>query len=321
MVSTWPTLHFEFHGHNDYGLASANCLAAIEAGARGLHTSVNGMGERTGNTRLAEAVASIHDLTQHRTRIDETKLTVVSDMVATFSGKPVPDNTPVVGRDVFTQTAGIHADGDAKAGLYANKLLPKRFGRRRRYALGKLAGKASLDQNLKLLGIRLLPENRDLVLQRIVELGDKKHTVTLGDLPLIIADVLKTPAEHLVRVETWDIHSTDHDLPNAHVSLRYRGKLITASSTGDGGYDAFMKALARAARGFGLKLPRLADYQVRIPPGGKTGALVETLITWQRAPRSEPFSTLGVDSDQLAAAVIATEKMLNLVARPQSKGS
>ncbi len=321
MTRTWPTLHFEFHGHNDYGLACANCLAAIEAGARGVHTSVNGMGERTGNTRLAEVVASIHDLTELRTRIDESRLTTVSDMVATFSGKPVPDNTPVVGRDVFTQTAGIHADGDAKAELYTNKLLPRRFGRRRSYALGKLSGKASLDQNLKLLGVRLLPENRDLVLKRIVELGDKKHTVTLGDLPLILADVLKTPTEQLVRVESWDIHSTDQDLPSASVALRYQGKLRRARSTGDGGYDAFMQALARAARGFGLKLPQLTDYQVRIPPGGKTGALVETLITWRSGPRSEPFSTRAVDSDQLAAAVIATEKMLNLVAKPRSKGS
>ena len=100
----------------------------------------------------------------------------------------------MVGRDVFTQTAGIHADGDAKGELYATRLSPARFGRRRRYALGKMAGKASVDQNLKTLGIKLPPEKRDLVLRRIVELGDKKHNVTPEDLPLIIADVLKTPA-------------------------------------------------------------------------------------------------------------------------------
>ena len=75
-----------------------------------------------------------------------------------------------------------------------------------------------------------------------------------------------------------------------------------------------MKALAKAVRSFDLKLPTLVDYKVRIPPGGKTGALVETLISWQTSARAQPFSTLGVDSDQLAAAVIATEKMLNLLA-------
>jgi D-citramalate synthase len=313
MVRTWSDLHFEFHAHNDYGLATANSLAAVEAGARGVHTSVNGMGERSGNTRLAEVVASIHDHSSFRTQIRENKLTQISDMVGTFSGKIVSDNSPVVGRDVFTQTAGIHADGDSKANLYANRLAPRRFGRRRRYALGKMSGKASLDQNLKALGIQLLPENRQLVLRRIVELGDKKHTVTAEDLPMIIADVLKKPPEELVKIERYEIVSTKGDLPTANLALRYRGEEAEAQSDGDGGYDAFMKALAKACRKFDIKMPQLVDYSVRIPPGGKTGALVETVITWRKESRSRPFSTLGVDSDQVAAAVIATEKMLNLI--------
>jgi D-citramalate synthase len=318
MTRTWPDLHFEFHAHNDYGLATANCLAAVAAGARGVHTSVNGMGERSGNGRLAEIVASIHDHTGARTQVRENKLTQVSEMVATFSAKLVSDNAPVIGRDVFTQTAGIHADGDSKANLYANRLAPRRFGRKRRYALGKMSGKASLDQNLKELGIKLLPENRELVLQRIVELGDKKHTVTPEDLPLIIADVLKKPQEELVKIERFEIVSTKGDLPTANLALRFRGEEVEAKSDGDGGYDAFMKALAKACRKFDLKLPQLVDYSVRIPPGGKTGALVEAVITWRKEARSQPFSTLGVDSDQLAAAVIATEKMLNLVAAAEA---
>ena len=316
MVRTWPDLHFEFHAHNDYGLATANSLAAVEAGARGVHTSVNGMGERSGNTRLAEVVASIHDHSAFRTQIHENRLTQISDMVGTFSGKIVSDNSPVVGRDVFTQTAGIHADGDIKANLYANRLAPRRFGRKRRYALGKMSGKASLDQNLKALGIQLLPENRKLVLRRIVELGDKKHTVTAEDLPMIIADVLKKPQEELVKIERYEIVSTKGDLPTASLALRYRGEEVEAQSDGDGGYDAFMKALAKACRKFDIKLPQLVDYSVRIPPGGKTGALVEAVITWRKETRSRPFSTQGVDSDQVAAAVIATEKMLNLIVAP-----
>jgi D-citramalate synthase len=314
MTRTWPDIHFEFHGHGDYGLAAANCLAAVAAGARGVHTSVNGMGERAGNTRLAEVVAALHDLTPYRTGVDERRLVAVSEIVATLSGKAIADNTPVVGRDVFTQTAGIHADGDAKGELYATRLSPGRFGRRRRYALGKMAGKASVDQNLKVLGIKLPAEKRDLILRRIVELGDKKHNVTPEDLPLIIADVLKTPGESLVRIERYEFHSASDGLPSASVTLRYHGKLATASATGDGGYDAFMKALAKAVRSFDLKLPQLVDYKVRIPPGGRTGALVETLISWQTSTRAQPFSTIGVDSDQLVAAVIATEKMLNLLA-------
>jgi D-citramalate synthase len=314
MTRTWPSLHFEDHAHNDYGLATANCIAAIRAGARGVHTSVNGMGERAGNARLGEVVASVNDLTGSRTRVNEAKLVAISEMVATFSGRAVSENAPVVGRDVFTQTAGIHADGDSKAQLYANKLLPRRFGRRRRYALGKLAGKASVDQNLRALGIKLLPENRDRLLARIVELGDKKHTVTPEDLPLIIAEVLDRPDSEVFRIESYQILSTNDELPTAHLRLTYAGETIEARSNGDGGYDAFMKALARAARKLDLKLPTLVDYKVRIPPGGRTGALVETTITWRRSARSQPFTTRGVDSDQLTAAVMATERMLNLVA-------
>jgi D-citramalate synthase len=322
MVSTWPDLVFEFHAHNDYGLATANCLAAVRAGARGVHTSVNGMGERTGNTRLAEIVAAIHDHTEFRTRVDESRLVAVSQLVETFSGKDVAANTPVVGRDVFTQTAGIHADGDAKGDLYASRLLPSRFGQRRRYALGKLSGKASLDQNLKALHIDLSPADRARVLRRVIELGDKKHTIGAEDLPYIIADVLKRPEEQPVRIARYDVTVGSGRSPRADVTLDYRGEQAQASAGGDGGYDAFMTALRKAAKQLRLEVADLEDFRVRIPPGGRTAALVETLIHWRSAAHAdETFSTLGVDSDQLAAAVIATEKMLNaLVAQSKGRG-
>jgi D-citramalate synthase len=315
MVATWPDVDFEFHAHNDYGLATANCLAAVKAGARGVHTSVNGLGERTGNSRLAEVVAAIHDKTAFRTNVDESRLVSVSRVVESFSGKDVADNAPIVGRDVFTQTAGIHADGDVKGDLYASELAPGRFARERRYALGKLSGKASLEQNLKALGIALPDAARDLVLRRIVELGDKKHTVVPEDLPMLIADVLKTPGEQLLRIEGWRVAVSKGEIPQAEVTLAHAGRTSKAEATGDGGYDAFMRAVAKAVRVFGLEVPRLEDFRVRIPPGGRTEALVETLITWKHAGSGEStFSTLGVDSDQMAAAVIATEKMLNAVA-------
>jgi len=321
MTTTWPAVDFEFHAHNDYNLATANCLAAVHAGARGVHTSVNGLGERAGNTRLAEVVAALRDHTPYRTGVQEARLTALSRLVERFSGKEMSSNAPIVGRDVFTQTAGIHADGDAKANLYANALAPSRFGRSRRYALGKLSGKASLDQNLKVLGMDLTPPQHELVLARIIELGDRKHTVTPEDLPYIIADVLKAPGETLIRVEDYAVSVGNDEPPRARVRLGFQGESKQAEATGDGGYDAFMNATRRAARAFGVEIPRLHDYRVRIPPGGRTGALVETTITWRPeggTPRpntdEETFSTIGVDSDQLAAAIIATEKMLNAMA-------
>lgn len=319
MTSTWPAVDFEFHAHNDYSLATANCLAALREGVRGLHTSVNGMGERAGNTKLAEVVAAVHDHTDMRTGVNEARLTSISQLVETFSGKEIAFNSPIVGRDVFTQTAGIHADGDAKGDLYASRLAPARFGRSRRYALGKLSGKASLDHNLKSLGIDLDLAERELVLERIIELGDRKNTITPEDLPYIIAEVLKSPDEQLVRVETYHVMVGGDEEPKAAVKLSYGGAVEEAEATGYGGYDAFMNAVRKAALRFKIEVPRLADYRVRIPPGGRSTALVETMISWRRegdvrpTPDSETFSTIGVDSDQLGAAVIATEKMLNAV--------
>ena len=314
MTVSWPGISFDFHGHNDYGLATANAIAAIQSGAQGIHTSVNGLGERAGNTSLAEVVTAIADHTNLNTNVNESRLAAISSLVETFSGKNIAENTPILGNDVFTQTAGIHADGDAKGNLYATRLAPQRFGRERRYALGKLSGKASLDHNLDRLGIDLSAKNRNKVLDRIIELGDKKHTVVPEDLLMIIADVLKTPTEHVVKIDRYAINVASDRSPEATVAVSFKGRTIEASGTGDGGYDAFMKALKHAVVQHGIEVPRLADYRVRIPPGGRTEALVETLIRWGDAERGGTFSTVGVDSDQTTAAVIATEKMLNIVA-------
>ena len=314
MVAGWPNTQFDYHGHNDYGFATANSIAAIQSGATGIHTSVNGLGERAGNTSLAEIVTAIADHTDYKTNVNESRLASISAVVETFSGKNIAENSPILGNDVFTQTAGIHADGDAKGNLYATSLSPDRFGRERRYALGKLSGKASLDHNLDKLGINLSDTNRNKVLGRIIELGDKKHTVVPEDLLMIIADVLKTPAEHLVKIDSYKINVSSDEAPEATVSVSYQGRTSFSSATGEGGYDAFVKAVKEAVLEYDIQIPQLTDYRVRIPPGGRTEALVETLIRWNDPKKRFGFFTVGVDSDQTAAAVIATEKMLNIVA-------
>ena len=243
MTVTWPETTFDFHGHNDYGFATANAIAAIQSGARGVHTSVNGLGERAGNTSLAEIVTAIADHTTCKTNVNESRLAAISSLVETFSGKNISENTPILGNDVFTQTAGVHADGDAKGNLYATRLAPHRFGRERRYALGKLSGKASLDYNLEKLGIDLSEANRNKVLNRIIELGDKKHNVVPEDLLMIIADVLKTPAEHVVKIDRYVINVASDRPPEATVTVSFKGHTAEATGTGDGGYDAFMQAL------------------------------------------------------------------------------
>jgi D-citramalate synthase len=309
MVTSFPGRHFDFHGHNDYGLATANTLEATLAGVRGVHVTVNGMGERAGNTTLDEVVVALRDHANLRTNVDERALTDISKLVEVFSGRRIAANKPITGENVFTQAAGIHADGDLKANLYESRLSPARFGQNRTYAMGKLMGKASLDFNLERLNIVLTPDQRQQLLTRIVELGDQKKSVTTADLPFLISEVLQAPELRVFEVKDYSLVSNRGLRPTATILVRYRDKEFHATGSGDGGYDAFMQALRSIEKALGFQLPRLLDYEVRIPPGGKTDALVETTIKWEGG-----IKTRGVHSDQLSAAIQATEHALNMIA-------
>ncbi|MFA5203468.1 MAG: alpha-isopropylmalate synthase regulatory domain-containing protein [Lentisphaeria bacterium] len=310
LVDGYPKVHFDFHAHNDYGLATANTLAAVAAGVRGVHVTVNGLGERTGNAPLDEVVVALRDLAGRQTGIEESELVAVSKMVETFSGRRLAANKPICGAAVFTQTAGIHADGDKKGNLYIARLSPQRFNRTTTYALGKLAGKASLDINLDQLGIELDPEQKKLVLDRVIALGDHKQTITQDDLPFIIADVVNAPEQRRLEIVDCLITTTTRLSSTATIKIRLDGREYQDHAAGDGGYDAFMKALRAILKSAGIVLPQLQDYEVHIPPGGKTDALVETTIRWAGG-----ITTRGVDTDQVKAAIVATEKMLNLFLR------
>lgn len=309
MTEEFPACRFDYHGHNDYGLATAGALEAALAGAQGVHCTVNGMGERAGNTPLDEAVVSLRDHGGLRTRVNERALAGVSQLVETFSGRRVAANKPIVGENVFTQAAGVHADGDRKGGLYQSRLRPSRFGLRRSYAMGKLMGKASLEFNLEKLNVTLTGSEKRRLLERIVELGDQKRQVTTADLPFLITEVLQTPELRLFEVKDFSIISNLGLRPAATILVRCRDTELQATASGDGGYDAFMQALKSVERPLGIKVPRLLDYRVRIPPGGKTDALVETTIRWEHG-----LKTVGIATDQVAAAIQATEHALNALA-------
>ncbi len=313
MTARFPKTIFHFHGHNDYGLAVANSLAAVQAGCAGVHASVNGLGERAGNTPLEELVAVLNDHGTEKLAVSEEKIFQLCKMVESFSGKRIAENKPVCGENVFTQTAGVHADGDRKGNLYKSRLSPERFGRSREYALGKLSGKASLELNLEKLGLSLDEPQKKLVLQKIVALGEKKERITSEDLPFIIADVLSTPENQRIRIIDCQFESGKNKQPTAKLVLQANGNTFSNTASGNGGYDAFMNALRAISAESGIHLAELVDYEVRIPPGGKTDALVESKITWRQ--NGNRIITFGVDSDQLMAAVKATEKMLNIVSR------
>lgn len=312
MTDRYPSLHFDFHSHNDYDLAVANVFAAVKAGVKGVHTTINGLGERAGNAPLSSVVGLLRDQSGAEINVDEYEITKASKMVETFSGIRIPVNKPIVGENVFTQTSGVHADGDSKDHLYYNNLLPERFGRKRRYALGKQSGKATIKKNLEEFGLDLSPESLAKVTQRVIELGDKKENVTTEDLPFIISDVLGNDrTEYKIFIKNYSLSLSYGLKPFASVQIEIDGNLYQETSSGDGQYDAFMKAIRVIYDRLGKDLPNLTDYEVSIPPGGKTDALVETVITWCYKHRE--FRTKGLDADQTESAIKATEKMLNIV--------
>ena len=313
MQKRYPGTHFDFHAHKDYDLAVSNSLAAVLSGCRGLHVTVNGLGERCGNAPLSSVQVILKDHFHAKTSIQEDKLNDVSRLVESYSGIAVAPNQPVIGENVFTQVAGVHADGDNKGGLYMNQLVPERFGRRREYALGKNSGKANILRNLQDLGLELTPEQTRLVTKRITELGDRKEMVTPEDLPFIVSDVLKhnTP-EDRVKLISYVVSTAYGLKPGANVKVEINGKQYEAGATGDGQYDAFVKALRYIYKKYlGRTFPLLANYAVTIPPGGRSDALVQTVITWHDDGRL--LRTRGLDADQTEAAIKATIKMLNII--------
>ena len=308
----YPNLHFDFHAHNDYDLGVSNAMEALRAGADGLHLTVNGMGERAGNAPMASTIAVINDfMSELEVGINEKVLFTVSKLVENFSGIMIPANKPVIGANVFTQTAGIHADGDNKKNLYFSDLLPERFGRTRKYALGKASGKANIQKNLQELGLQLNDEDLKKVTQRIIALGDKKQVVTKEDLPYIISDVLDRTYQKKVKVNSYVLTHSKGLKPSTTVSITINNETFEENAQGDGQFDAFMNAIRNVFRKKKMILADLIDYAVRIPPGSHSDALCETIITWKILEKE--FKTRGLDSDQTVSAIKATEKMLNII--------
>jgi len=317
MVTRFPELKFDFHPHNDYGLATANVMAAVSAGVDTIHCTVNCLGERAGNASLAEVAVVLRDKMGHELNIDEQHIVEVSQLVESFSGKFVAGNTPILGSDVFTQTAGIHADGDKKGDLYVTKLSPERFARKRTYALGKLAGRASLEQNLNEMGIQLSQEDQKKVLAKVIELGDSKQIVTPEDLPFIIVDVLESKDTETIHLEDCKTYSHLNGDSEVELAVTINGTSFADKGTGNGAYDAFIDALDKILESqTDIARPRLIDYQVHIPRGGKTNALTEAAITWEMANKRK-ITTRGVHSNQVFAAIQATLRIINTIANKQ----
>lgn len=312
MIDRYPGLHFDFHAHNDYDLAAANVYEAVRAGVKGVHVTVNGLGERAGNASMSSVIAVLHDQLKEKTTVNESKISQVSKSVEMFSGIHIAPNQPITGENVFTQCAGVHADGDSKNNLYFNALIPERFGRTREYALGKTSGKANIRKNLEALGIELDEASMRKVTARVIELGDKKEMVTQEDLPYIISDVLRHDLyENKIKILNYSLSLAQGLRPVATVKIEIDNQTYEETATGDGQYDAFVRALRKIYKSLDRPFPMLTNYAVSIPPGGRTDAFVQTIISWHH--QGVDFKTRGLDVDQIEAAIKATIKMLNKI--------
>ncbi|GAG18946.1 unnamed protein product, partial [marine sediment metagenome] len=235
---------YDFHGHNDYGLAVLNTVKAILAGIDGVHTTVNGLGERTGNTSLIETAVVLKDHYNINLKLNESKFYEISLIVEEFSGKRISQNKPFIGGDVFTQTAGIHADGDKKGNLYKTRLTPKRFGRNSsiNYALGKNVGKASIELNLKKLGIELSKEQIKELRNEVSTIGQNKGIITQADLLFLVADLFDQPEMVPVKLLDCEAVINLNGKRTGYVKFEYKGEILEEKGVGDGEYDACMNA-------------------------------------------------------------------------------
>src|SRR3989344_1244394 len=307
----------DIHMHNDYGNATWDTIGGVYTGfVDGVHVTVNGLGERTGNADLAQVVVAIHDHTRYKTRVNELELRPISRLVSMFSGRSIPVNAPISGK-VFSSGCGVHSDGNRKGGIYQSRLTHERFGAQFITALSNQSGQASLKDCLERdLGITTLTDDQIAKLRkRVADLSDSGKRLGIGDLLVLVSEFTNQPHRIVLSVDEGSV-STRSSLgrkASVYAVLRFKGQEVILEAEGNGGFDAFMNGLEVWAKTVDLKVPELIEDQVNIPPGGKTNALTFADIRWKRPEEDgEEFQTIGTDSDQVMAAVRSAIQAVNV---------
>ncbi|MBN1412287.1 MAG: hypothetical protein JW969_15685 [Spirochaetales bacterium] len=313
-IGEFPGIHFDFHAHNDLGMSTANSIAAIKAGVHGIHVTLNRLGERAGNASLYEIVADAKLCLDMDLGIDMTQFFKLKQIIEHTSRIRLQPHEPFIGENAIIHTAGIHAHGDKMGSVYKS-IAAELMGKKMSYGLGKQSGKSTIEMNLLEMGMeKVSPEIIDAVTKKIRELGGLGKVVTQEDLYLLVMSLTETKEGAGKLPFTFLEVKADVSMNGArigYVKIHLNDEIFEETAMGDGGYDAIMNALNKCLGKKNIKLPELADYRPRIPPGGQTGAIVETFIDWKG--EKGLFSTVGIDTDQTIAAIKATEKMVNLV--------
>ncbi len=295
-----------FHGHNDLGCGVANTLAAYRAGARELHCTVNGLGERAGNAAVDEVAVGLKYFYGVDT-LDTKKMSELSEFVSILSGVRVAPNKPLVGMNAFAHESGIHVDGVLKAAGTYEPITPEMVGQKRRIQLGKHSGRKAIELKLKDLGVKPNAQQAEEIFNKVKKVGDLGKEVTDADFHAIVFDVLQTPVEQHVKLKELVSLTGSNVTPTASVKLQIDGREKVAAGIGNGPVDAAINAIENALGGTDVKL---TAYHVDAITGG-TDALVDVKIKLQKGDKEVSAASAGTDI--VIVSVEALLKGLNLL--------
>ena len=288
------------HCHDDLGFALANTVAALKAGASCAHVTVNGLGERAGNTPLEELVLSLEVLYDYRTRIKKEEIYHLALLVSRLTGVPLPVNKAIVGEMAFTHESGIHAHGVIREPSTYESIKPEQIGRTRRIVLGKHSGTASVEAALQDMKYTADEHQVKEIVARIKTLGDSGKRVSDTDLMAVADAVLAIECKPVIKMRQFTVVSGSNMIPTASVTLVVNGEELTGAATGDGPVDAAMQVLRKSVAAVGDI--RLEDYHVDAISGG-TDALVE--VTVRLSKDGKIITSRGARTDIIMASVEA----------------
>ncbi len=298
------------HCHNDFGMATANTVAALRAGASQAHVTVNGIGERAGNASLEEVVMALESLYKINTGIRCKDIYQLSRTVSRMTGLLVSPNKAIVGENAFTHEAGIHVHGLLADTKTYEPIHPETVGRKRRIVLGKHAGRASVELAMRDFGLPVTPQQLTEIVARVKELGDKGKRVSDVDLQSIADTVLSIQMEPKVKLEELTVVAGNTVTPTASVKILLAGNERLEAGVGVGPVDAAINAIRRAISG--VADVRLDEYHVDAVTGG-TNALVEVWVTMAMADRK--ITARGAGADIIMASVEAVINGINRLMR------
>lgn len=295
------------HFHNDFGLATANTLTAIECGANQVHVTVNGMGERTGNTSLEEVVIALHTAYGIDINVDTTQLYGLSEFVGRLTGIKMPVNKPIVGANAFTHESGIHVHGILSNSSTYEPISPELVGHKRKIVLGKHTGANALKSKLEEYNIELNKEQFNRVFNQIKALGDKGKCITDDDLVAIATIELGSAREKHIELIGLGLSSGAVVSPTATVKLKIDGEIYEAASTGVGPVDASINAIRDLIQD--SMDVELEEYNIEAITGG-TDALAEVFVITSDSKENKSTGR-STNEDIVMASILAVLDSIN----------